>query len=76
MVLEGAYGGSALDQAAAMEPIQISTQVVAGTNYRVKYHVGGTSYVHATIHEPLPCNTDQSPRLLSSAANKTLEDSL
>lgn len=57
-----------------MHPVKITTQVVAGTNYQVKYHVGGTQYVHAKIFRPLPCYNDTPPRLLSSAGNKTLED--
>jgi cystatin-A/B len=59
-----------------LDPIKITSQVVAGTNYQVKYHVGGTKYVHAKFFRPLPCYKDEKPALLSFMENKTLEDEL
>lgn len=36
--------------------IEYSTQVVAGTNYFVKIHIGNEEYMHVRIFQPLPCN--------------------
>ena len=60
-----------------LDPILVTTQVVAGTNYKVKYHIGNGKYVHATIFEPLPCYKDeQKPTVSNFQSNKSETDQL
>jgi hypothetical protein len=40
------------------EPVHYTTQVVAGTNYRVKVRVGDGEFIHVTFFEPLPHTGD------------------
>jgi len=42
--------------------IQYTTQVVAGTNYKMKINIGGSEYVHIKVFKPLP-HTNQPPEL-------------
>lgn len=57
------------------EPHSYKTQVVAGTNYLIKIHVGSGKYVHAKVHQPLPCNgSDLS--LMEASGGHTLETNL
>ncbi|GAB5035664.1 cystatin-b-like [Nannochloropsis oceanica] len=57
------------------EPHSVRTQVVAGTNYRCKVHVGDSKYVHMVVHQPLP-HTKEPAKLMSAEGGKTLEDAL
>jgi len=55
--------------------VSYRSQVVAGTNYFVKIHVGDEDYVHARIFSPLPCNGD-TPELHSFLMNKKKADEI
>ena len=57
------------------EPILYTTQVVAGTNYKIKVKVGDEKYVHIKVFVPLPCNNAPN-QLTSQEAGKTLADAL
>ena len=57
------------------EAVSFTTQVVAGTNYKIKVKVGNEKYVHIKVFVPLPCNGTEK-KLRSQEANKTLNDKL
>ena len=57
------------------EAVKYVTQVVAGTNYKIKVKVGDDKYVHIEVFVPLPCNKAPN-RLTSQVAGKTLADAL
>lgn len=50
-------------------------QVVAGTNYFIKIHVGGDDYVHAKIFEDLPHNGSEK-KVTGIKVNKLDHDEL
>ncbi|XP_064412921.1 leukocyte cysteine proteinase inhibitor 1-like [Latimeria chalumnae] len=51
------------------------TQVVAGTNYFIKVHVGGTEYAHLRVFEPLP-RTHEPVSLTAIQVPKSEDDEL
>ena len=57
------------------EAVSFTTQVVAGTNYKIKVSVGDGKYIHIKVHVPLP-HTQKEKELMSQEANKTLNDAL
>ena len=57
------------------EPINYTTQVVAGTNFKVKVDVGEGKYIHVKYHRPLPCNGSELS-LMEASAGHSLEDQL
>ena len=57
------------------EAVSYTTQVVAGTNYKIKVKVGDENYVHIKVFVPLPCNSTEK-QLMSQEAGKHLNDAL
>jgi len=57
------------------EAVKFTTQVVAGTNYKIKVKVGDGKFVHIKVYVPLPCKNAPN-ELLESEKGKTLEDAL
>ncbi len=55
--------------------LQSRTQVVAGTNYRLKIQVAETECVHVRVYQPLP-HTHMGPSLKDFKGGKTLEEPL
>ena len=57
------------------EAVLYTTQVVAGTNYNIKVHVGDEKFVHIKIYVPLQVYNSPN-ELLECEADKTLFDPL
>ncbi|KAM9832936.1 cystatin-B-like [Syngnathus typhle] len=51
------------------------SQVVSGTNYLIKVHVGGDDHVHIRVFQRLP-HTGKGPELVSIKESKTSADIL
>ncbi|XP_063058371.1 cystatin-B-like [Engraulis encrasicolus] len=56
-------------------PKAFREQVVAGSNYFVKVHVGGEEYIHLRLFQDLPCNGGKR-EVHSLATNKTAADEI
>ncbi|XP_053563353.1 LOW QUALITY PROTEIN: cystatin-B-like [Bombina bombina] len=57
------------------EVIEFKTQVVAGTNYFIKIHVGGEEYIHARVYKALP-HAQEKLTLSSFQESKTKEEEI
>ncbi|XP_036599173.1 cystatin-A-like [Trichosurus vulpecula] len=57
----------------SFELVEYRRQVVAGTVYYVKVHLGDDRYAHLKIYEPLP-HTNESMKLMDYQTGKTKDD--
>ena len=57
------------------EAVSYTTQVVAGTNFKVKVKVGNDEYIHVKIFRPLPVNGTEL-EVTDVQTGKTLNDAL
>ena len=57
------------------EPINYTSQVVAGTNFMIKVKVGDADYIHIKVHRPLPCNGTEL-KLMDATSGHSLETAL
>jgi len=62
-------------QFSTFDPVQVATQVVAGTNYFVKIEVGSGEHIHARIFRSLP-HAGQPPQVHSVQCGLTASDPL
>lgn len=69
--LEGKVGKTFPEYTALL----VRKQVVAGTNFFVKIHVGSGDHVHARIFRPLPHQGNE-PSVHSHQTGKTADDAL
>lgn len=59
---------------AEFKAITVSKQIVNGTNYFVKVHVGGDEYIHLRVYEPF--TGDRQPELHGLHVGKKRHDEL
>ena len=64
--------GQSLSQ---FKAISYKSQVVAGTNYKIKVQIADSEYVHAAIFKPLPY-TGAPPQVKNVEVGKALDDQL
>ena len=57
------------------DAIQYKTQIVNGTNYKIKIQVANRKYIHIKVFVPLPGKKGKI-QLLEQAGGKNLEDPL
>jgi len=55
--------------------VSVKTQVVAGTNYFVKIHVGNEDYLHVRIFKPLP-HAGEGPQVHSFLLSKSKDEEI
>lgn len=58
-----------------LKAVSYKSQVVAGTNYFIKVHVGNDDHVHVRVFQALP-HTGAGPEVHSVQVGKTAEDSV
>lgn len=58
---------------ATFEPVSYTTQVVAGTNYKAKVHIGDGQYIHVKIHQPLP-HTGNPAHVMEHSSGHTADE--
>jgi cystatin-A/B len=71
--LRGELENKAAKNFAECSAISFKSQVVAGTIYFVKIHIGNEEYMHARICEPLPCS-GKSPEVNGVQMHKSKDD--
>ena len=73
--LKSRIQSEANDTFTKFNPVAIVSQVVAGTNYKVKIEVGDNEYIHVLIYKPLPY-TGKPAKVESVFGGKTQSDPL
>jgi cystatin-A/B len=62
-------------QFTVFQPVSYTSQVVAGTVYKIKLRVDGDEYIHIRVFKPLSCNSEQL-ELKDATGGHTLESQL